>query len=601
MHGLPIEAQMTTRHAFRVLVTAAVLCVSALPAATATASDAPQAAPTPVNARLLAPGTAATASAAPAASVPFTPPVERRLDLGGEPRGRFALPSEGPRHMPAPASTRPAKQRDDRVTEAAPSAGASRTRSSDARIAKIDTADHDAAGPLASATIPAEVPSFFIGRFPIPPFLLPIYLAAADRYGVPWEVLAAINEIETDYGRDLRVSTAGATGWMQLLPASWRRYGLDADADGASDPYDPADAIFTAARYLRAAGAAADLRKALFAYDHADWYVDTVLARARFIAGLPSALVDAVTGLGQGDAPIAATMSFAHRVPRSHARSALRIDARAGAPVVAVQDGTIMRIGRNSRLGRFVVLRDIHGDTYTYAHVARLATNVLVPTRAASETAVLAASAPPPRDPAPRTAASAGSHSRRPAGGSRSPAARMASPLLRTAAPSKERLFAHPARRRSLSSGGRRQILDAALTLAPAASLRAYFAGVVGLRRQQLELRRIYAGRHVLAGTILGRVGASSAGGSPHILFSIRPPGIAAPRIDPEPFVEGWHLGHSSRSAAALAPQPSSAVQAAGLRPSQWSALVDRLARITDPAVSRSPRRRQRAPAPRHG
>ena len=65
---------------------------------------------------------------------------------------------------------------------------------------------------------PIGVPNFFIDKFRIPPFLLPIYQAAGIQYGVRWEVLAAINEIETDYGRNLNVSTAGAMGWMQFMP-----------------------------------------------------------------------------------------------------------------------------------------------------------------------------------------------------------------------------------------------------------------------------------------------------------------------------------------------------------------------------------------------
>src|SRR4029453_5169746 len=64
------------------------------------------------------------------------------------------------------------------------------------------------------------VPNFFIDKFKIPPFLLPIYQAAGMQYGVRWEVLAGINEIETDYGRNLNVSSAGAVGWMQFMPAT---------------------------------------------------------------------------------------------------------------------------------------------------------------------------------------------------------------------------------------------------------------------------------------------------------------------------------------------------------------------------------------------
>src|SRR3954447_10215441 len=71
---------------------------------------------------------------------------------------------------------------------------------------------------------PIGVPNFFIEKFRIPPFLLPIYQAAGIQYGVRWEVLAAINEIETDYGRNLNVSSAGAVGWMQFMPSTWKRY-----------------------------------------------------------------------------------------------------------------------------------------------------------------------------------------------------------------------------------------------------------------------------------------------------------------------------------------------------------------------------------------
>ena len=80
------------------------------------------------------------------------------------------------------------------------------------------------------------VPNFVIRKFRVPIFLLPIYQAAGIQYGVRWEVLAAINEIETDYGRNLNVSSAGALGWMQFIPSSWRAYGVDANKDGTQGP-----------------------------------------------------------------------------------------------------------------------------------------------------------------------------------------------------------------------------------------------------------------------------------------------------------------------------------------------------------------------------
>jgi soluble lytic murein transglycosylase-like protein len=73
----------------------------------------------------------------------------------------------------------------------------------------------------------------------VPVFLLPIYQAAGIQYGVRWEIVAAINEIETDYGRNLNVSTAGAVGWMQFLPSTWRFYGVDGNRDERAASYSP--------------------------------------------------------------------------------------------------------------------------------------------------------------------------------------------------------------------------------------------------------------------------------------------------------------------------------------------------------------------------
>jgi hypothetical protein len=128
------------------------------------------------------------------------------------------------------------------------------------------------------------VPNFVVRGSTVPRFLRGIYQAAEARYGVRWEILAAINEIETYYGRNLNISSAGAVGWMQFMPGTWRAYGTDANHDGVENPYDPADAIFSAARYLNGSGYAQDVRGALFAYNHAGWYVEDVLVRARRIA-----------------------------------------------------------------------------------------------------------------------------------------------------------------------------------------------------------------------------------------------------------------------------------------------------------------------------
>jgi murein DD-endopeptidase MepM/ murein hydrolase activator NlpD len=230
-------------------------------------------------------------------------------------------------------------------------------------------ASHTAPGPsIPSARPGAGVADLSLTDFRIPPFLLPVYKEAGHRYGVPWEVLAAINEIETDYGRNVAVSSAGAQGWMQFMPATWEAYGVDANGDGVADPNDPADAIFAAARYLRAAGAGRDLRRAIFAYNHADWYVESVLQRARRIMDLPGDLVGSLTQVAEGRFPVTGHASY------TDGRKQARIFARDGAPVVAVNDGRIVGIGQSDRLGRFVRLRDRAGTTYTYAGLGRVRT-----------------------------------------------------------------------------------------------------------------------------------------------------------------------------------------------------------------------------------
>lgn len=119
---------------------------------------------------------------------------------------------------------------------------------------------------------------------PVPRGLLPIYKAASDRYSLGPQgpgILASINLIETRFGELNHVTSyAGAQGWMQFMPGTWAAYGVDADGDGEASPYNPTDAIFSAANYLRASGAPEDWYKAIFAYNHADWYVAEVLAKA---------------------------------------------------------------------------------------------------------------------------------------------------------------------------------------------------------------------------------------------------------------------------------------------------------------------------------
>lgn len=111
-----------------------------------------------------------------------------------------------------------------------------------------------------------------------------IWQTAGAAYGIPWSVLAAINKIESNFGRNMGPSSAGAVGWMQFMPDTWLRWGADYDGDGVADPWNAKDAIFSAARYLAAAGGVSDISRGVFAYNHAQWYVDEVLSLAGLLA-----------------------------------------------------------------------------------------------------------------------------------------------------------------------------------------------------------------------------------------------------------------------------------------------------------------------------
>ncbi len=130
------------------------------------------------------------------------------------------------------------------------------------------------------------VPDFPDWRIVEPPpadVLLGHYRDAARQVGVPWEYLAAVHLVETRMGRIRGVSTAGAQGPMQFLPTTWDIYGQGGDIN------DPRDAIFAAARLLRANGAPGDMSEALWHYNPSDSYVGAVTRYAQQIERSPSA------------------------------------------------------------------------------------------------------------------------------------------------------------------------------------------------------------------------------------------------------------------------------------------------------------------------
>jgi hypothetical protein len=352
---------------------------------------------------------------------------------------------------------------------------------------------------------PIGVPNFVIDSFEIPPFLLPIYQACGTEYGIPWQVLASINKIETGFGTNIGPSSAGALGWMQFLPSSWEAFGLDANGDGRKDPYNPVDAICAAANYLDLSGGSENLYDAIFAYNHADWYVQEVLTYARAYGKLPSDLVGSLTGLTEGaHFPVAADARYADDLAAREALSrgaagtddaygeaadvisssptprGINIFAAEDAPVVAVNDGVIEKMGSSEQLGRFVVLRDAYGNRFTYAElgeIVRKDRTVVMPT---------------------------GEEKRVP----------IDSENLRP-------------RLRALPERVDEEQLDATES------------EVDNVTREDGTLK---VGSRVIAGTVLGRVAAAEDGIDSHLNFSIRPAGRGAPQIDPKPILDGWKL-----------------------------------------------------------
>ena len=148
-------------------------------------------------------------------------------------------------------------------------------------------ANFDAGYGLSAGLVPLKPPVRLETTEPESPHrLLVFYRGAERRFEVDWEILAAVNFVETRFGRILGPSSAGALGPMQFLPSTWERYG------GGGDILDPRDAILGAARYLRASGALNDPGSALFAYNHSDAYVEAVLTYARQIEARPQAFYE---------------------------------------------------------------------------------------------------------------------------------------------------------------------------------------------------------------------------------------------------------------------------------------------------------------------
>jgi hypothetical protein len=492
-------------------------------------------------------------------------------------------------------------------------------------------------GGLTSLLAGSAVSTQALSYYRIPLFLLPIYQAAAIQYDVPWQILAAINEVETNYGTDLSVSTAGALGWMQFMPQTWLGYGVDATEAGYADPYNPVDAIFAAARYLHAAGASHNLSTAILAYNHSQAYVESVLLRARLISSYPRSAIATLTGLVDGRpptaharvaggpassgsgvglgsaglgtaAPAASPATVAAPTPSSAASSATagavpaappaaagavspgaagaspaaagtgrssagqrsaatpafkpppppwvvaaRAEAAANlpakasqlvglvgavrAPVVAVQDGRVVHLGHSRSLGRYLVLRDIYGDVFTYAGLGSIAPRYRVPEPRPPRTLR------PARDPTPAQPASAG-HQPPLTLKVRTHVAPAAVAAAADLPVESEASTAPP------GMGRARLFARTGNPLARAAAARAAAARSSATRDSRWRPLRI--GAIVSQGTVLGRLDTPHGARAGHLRFAIRPSGDDA-TVNPLPILANWR-----QLDAALHPKGSS-------------------------------------------
>ncbi len=559
------------------------------------AAEAPTASPTTSTATSNSTGRGAEISVAAAPGTPA--PAPRTSTPAPPPPPQPRAPAIPQHDRPSARPSAPAERRTATLGSGKPAASSGATG---ARVPN-DVAPPPAlaaaeAGSLAGELAGTQGSLTTFDFYRIPLFLLPIYQAAAAEYRVPWQVLAAINEVETDYGTDLAVSSAGALGWMQFMPETWRQYGVDALGSGYADPDNPIDAIFAAARYLRAAGARADLRGAILAYNHSEEYAQSVLLRARLIAALPARPITALTDLADAVEPVEHMLSWSapargsssdaaparrtHRAaapaphgslappPRIFAPSsqglrarpegAVELLTRRGAAVVAVREGRVLRIGRSRRLGRFIALRDPDGDVFTYAGLGRVASAYTRGPVAAGRVALRRS---------------------QPAAG----------PTASVTTGGRVRLLVHPGN------------VDA-LTAAPPATgpSRRHGAARISLR----------AGSLVPQGTVLGSVNVPRGARDGHLRFWVQPAGDPG-TIDPVPLLRSWrllgramHPTHASglpleavleaafrrtAKSAHAARLARSWTRGAGLGVAEWDRVIERVSVVRSPRVARTP------------
>jgi hypothetical protein len=332
-----------------------------------------------------------------------------------------------------------------------------------------------------------------------------------------------------------------------------------------------------------------------------------VLLRAQLLQGTPPQLLGAIADLAEARFPVHSPSQFSDGFPTAPGHPgrplvATAIQSSPGAPVIAVQDGTITAIGRSATLGRYVKLRDAYGDVYIYGQLGSVASLYPVLTPRGVRRAHLAAASvdlksaragalPPasagvqPRSPVTAAAVSSGLALGAAAVLETSSVPRVPTPLLRSRAHR-----AHP----------------------PSAIPRVFRAG-----HEDVSLHPLQVGSQVIAGTVIGHLGVATESApqasapQASMIFQIRPNGVGAPLIDPKPILDGWVRLEGSliyratgkhRFPAAPPAVPTAKLLPAGaapkgaarlasvltpaLTPGQWLALTAHLGTIPDPVVA---------------
>lgn len=240
-----------------------------------------------------------------------------------------------------------------------------------------------------------------VGLTAIPPEFLEYYREAEAMFGVPWNILAAVHRVETEFSTNMVESSAGAVGAMQFMPCTWvgwshptcgglgkgdfseselkdpsvvamyGGYGTDGDGDGIPDPWNNKDAIMSAAKYLAANGAASGkVKKALYAYNNSSDYVEDVLAFANdYIQGAVPVFSNDGSAWPSPAATII-TSGFKMRWGKQHQGVDIAAPGDStGISIVSFLPGTVSFSGVRGGYGNCIMIDHGNGLVTLYGHM----------------------------------------------------------------------------------------------------------------------------------------------------------------------------------------------------------------------------------------